>query len=164
MTVTTLKSWQDLAAAPKPELKTLFTTDSGRFKKLSIALPGLLADFSKQPVTDETLKLLLAFAREQGLEKARDAMLRGDKINATENRAVLHTALRAADDATIAVDGKNVMDDVGDELQEYHRCRQYRHRRLQSRAPAGHTGAGRLPPSAHPVPLCGERRGLGSRG
>ncbi|MEZ0260982.1 MAG: glucose-6-phosphate isomerase [Alphaproteobacteria bacterium] len=110
---TQLKSWQALAAAAKPELKTLFTSDSGRFKKLSFSLPGLLADFSKQSVSDDSLKLLLAFAREQGLEKARDAMLRGDKINVTENRAVLHTALRAADDAAIALDGKNVMDDIG---------------------------------------------------
>jgi glucose-6-phosphate isomerase len=110
--VTKLKSWQALAAAPKPELKTLFAADSGRFGKLSVALPGLLADFSKQPVTDDTLKLLLAFAREQGLEGARDAMLGGAKINTSENRAVLHTALRAAADATITVDGKNIVEDV----------------------------------------------------
>ncbi len=113
--ITKLASWQALAAAEKPVLKNLFA-DKDRFKKLSIALPGLLADFSKQPVTDDILKHLLAFAREAGLEKARDAMLRGDKINTTENRAVLHTALRAPADAEIMVDGKNVVDDVQETL------------------------------------------------
>lgn len=90
-------------------LRELFAQDSKRFEKLSLRLPGMLADYSKNHITEETLGLLVALARAAGFEKRRDAMLSGEKINATENRAVLHTALRAAPDADIRVEGENVV-------------------------------------------------------
>lgn len=97
-------------------LRDLFAQDAARFEKLSLRLPGMLADFSKNHITEETLGLLVGLARAAGLEKRRDAMLSGEKINATENRAVLHTALRAAADADIRVDGENVVPAVHETL------------------------------------------------
>ena len=116
--VTKLKSWQALEAhaRQKPDLKRLFPEDPARFENLSFTLPGLLADFSKNLITTETLDLLCALAEETGLEKSREAMFRGDKINTTENRAVLHTALRAPDDKPFSLDGQNVAEDVADVL------------------------------------------------
>ena len=73
---------------------------------------GLFLDYSKNRVTDETLKLLLQLAEESGLKPRIDAMFSGEKINITENRAVLHVALRAPKGATILVDGKNVVPEV----------------------------------------------------
>src|SRR5246500_4358872 len=73
---------------------------------------GLYLDYSKNRVTDETLKLLVQLANESGLRERIDAMFRGDKINITENRAVLHVALRAPRGASIVVDGKNVVPEV----------------------------------------------------
>ncbi len=116
--VTSLPSWQALEAhaREKRALKDLFAKDPERFKKLAFALPGMLVDFSKNLVAPDTLDLLLRLAADSGLEKARDAMFAGDKINTTENRAVLHTALRAPDDAALKVDGQNVSEDVADVL------------------------------------------------
>ena len=70
---------------------------------------GLYLDYSKNRITDETLKLLLQLAEESGLRERIDAMFRGEKINITENRAVLHVALRAPKGASIVVDGENVV-------------------------------------------------------
>ena len=70
---------------------------------------GLYLDYSKNRITDETLKLLLQLAEESGLRARIDAMFRGEKINITENRAVLHVALRAPRGASIVVDGENVV-------------------------------------------------------
>src|SRR5246500_35866 len=73
---------------------------------------GLYLDYSKNRVTDETLKLLVQLANESGLRERIDAMFRGDKINITENRAVMHVALRAPKGASILVDGENVVPQV----------------------------------------------------
>lgn len=93
-------------------LRTLFAHDPGRGERFSLESAGLYLDYSKHRVTDETLRLLLALADESGLRGKIDAMFRGDKINLTENRAVLHVALRAPHDAHILVDGKDVVPDV----------------------------------------------------
>src|SRR5437899_11521946 len=73
---------------------------------------GIYLDYSKNRITDETLKLLLQLAEESGLRARIDAMFRGEKINLTENRAVLHVALRAPRGASIVVDGENVVPQV----------------------------------------------------
>src|SRR6266496_5197878 len=93
-------------------LRKLFADDSTRGKRMTIEAVGLYLDYSKNRVTDETLKLLLELAEESGLRGRIDAMFRGDKINITENRAVLHVALRAPKGASIVVDGQNVVPQV----------------------------------------------------
>ncbi len=90
-------------------LRELFGGDAGRAERFTVEAAGLYADFSTQRIVEETLKLLLALAEERGLRGKIDAMFRGEKINATENRAVLHVALRAPKEATILVDGQNVV-------------------------------------------------------
>jgi glucose-6-phosphate isomerase len=97
-------------------MRQLFADDKERFAKLSVEVGPLLVDYSKHRVTGETMKLLFSLAREAGVEALRDAMFRGDKINFTENRAVLHTALRAPKDQKILVDGKDVVAEVHDAL------------------------------------------------
>jgi glucose-6-phosphate isomerase len=93
-------------------LRTLFAEDSSRGERLTVEAAGLFLDYSKNRVTDETIRLLIQLAEESGLRARIDAMFRGDKINITENRAVLHVALRAPRDASIVVDGKNVVPEV----------------------------------------------------
>jgi glucose-6-phosphate isomerase len=93
-------------------LRDLFAADSGRGERMKVEAVGLYLDYSKNRITDQTLELLLQLARETGLREAIDAMFRGDKINITENRAVLHTALRAPKDTVITVDGVNVVPQV----------------------------------------------------
>lgn len=93
-------------------LRDLFRTDPSRGDRFALEAAGLYFDYSKHRITDETLRLLLDLARECDLEGRRDAMFRGEKINVTENRAVLHVALRAPRDAVIKVDGANVVPDV----------------------------------------------------
>ena len=93
-------------------LRELFAADKKRGEKLTAEAAGLFLDYSKNRITAETLKLLLQLAKESGLRGRMDAMFRGDKINITENRAVLHTALRAPRNAKIFVGGKNVVPDV----------------------------------------------------
>jgi glucose-6-phosphate isomerase len=94
--ITRYPHWQKLQNHRPAPLKQLFANDPGRFEKLAVRLPGLLADFSKNAVDAETISLLCGLARDAGLEQYRDAMFAGDKINVTEDRAVLHTALRAS--------------------------------------------------------------------
>src|SRR5262249_53254042 len=97
---------------------------------------GLYLDYSKHRITDETLQLLLQLADESDLRARIDAMFRGDKINRTENRAVLHTALRAPRGATIELDGENVVPEVQtvlDKMAEFSR-------RVRSGEWKGHTG------------------------
>jgi hypothetical protein len=89
-------------------LRDLFADDRGRGERLAIEAAGIYLDYSKYRVTDETLQLLLQLARESGLRDRIDAMFRGDKINISESRAVLHVALRAPRGATIAALGKLV--------------------------------------------------------
>src|SRR5262249_11419215 len=90
-------------------LRELFASDPGRGERMTAQGAGLFLDYSKHRATDETLRLLLALARECGVAERRDAMFRGVKINVTENRAVLHVALRAPNDTSILVDGENVV-------------------------------------------------------
>src|SRR5271155_2855827 len=93
-------------------LRKLFAEDPKRGERLAVEAAGLYLDYSKNRVTDETLKLLLALAHESGLRDRIDAMFRGDRINVSEDRAVLHVALRAPRNASIFHDGRNVVPDV----------------------------------------------------
>src|SRR5438128_6852248 len=109
-------SWKALQAHQEKlrdvHLRTLFADDATRGERLTAEAAGIFLDYSKNRVTDETLALLRRLAEESGLRERIDAMFRGDKINVTENRAVLHVALRAPRGASITVDGKNVVPDV----------------------------------------------------
>jgi glucose-6-phosphate isomerase len=93
-------------------LRQLFADDRARGERFVVDDVGLYLDYSKNRITDETVKLLLQLADECGLRARVDAMFRGDKINITENRAVLHVALRAPKGASIVVDGENVVPEV----------------------------------------------------
>src|ERR1043166_8251847 len=97
-------------------LRKLFADDPKRGERLTLEAAGIYLDYSKHRVTDETLRLLLQLAQECGLRERIDAMFRGDKINVTEDRAVLHVALRAPRDEVIVVGGRNVVPDVYDVL------------------------------------------------
>jgi glucose-6-phosphate isomerase len=99
-------------------LHELFASDPGRGTRLTAEAEGIYLDYSKNRVTDETLKLLVNVANEAGLQEKRDAMFRGDKINITENRAVLHAALRAPKGETILVDGEDVVQGVHEVLEK----------------------------------------------
>jgi glucose-6-phosphate isomerase len=90
-------------------LRDLFAADATRGERLSVEAEGLYLDYSKNRITDETLKLLLALADERGVTERRDAMFAGEKINITESRAVLHVALRAPQGERIEVDGEDVV-------------------------------------------------------
>ncbi|MEU1315803.1 glucose-6-phosphate isomerase [Streptomyces tibetensis] len=96
-------------ALPQPDLRELFAADPGRAERYVVHVGDLRIDYSKHLVTDETLALLQELATATGVFGLRDAMFRGEKINVTEDRAVLHTALRAPRDAVIEVDGENVV-------------------------------------------------------
>ncbi len=111
-----LPEWQALVAHRKElgdaGLRELFAGDPERGRRLTLRVGDLHLDYSKHLVTDETLRLLRELARATEVAELRDAMFRGQKINTTENRAVLHTALRAPRSAVISVDGKDVVPDV----------------------------------------------------
>jgi len=96
----------------KNDLRALFAADPARFEKFSIAFEDILVDYSKNRITAETKALLVQLAKECGLEEAIAAMFSGERINVTENRPVLHTALRNQSDQPVYVDGKDVMADV----------------------------------------------------
>jgi glucose-6-phosphate isomerase len=106
-------AWKTLAAHYKElkqsHLRSLFADDPRRGQRLSVEAAGLFLDYSKNRVADQTLKLLVQLARESHLSERIAAMFGGEKINVTENRAVLHVALRAPKGATIVVDGQNVV-------------------------------------------------------
>src|SRR5579864_3991220 len=112
----TPKAWKDLAAHSKKigkiHLRQLFRDDPKRGQNLTVEALGLFLDYSKNRITDQTLKLLIQLAEESRLKDRIEAMFRGDKINLTENRAVLHVALRAPRKASIVVDGENVVPKV----------------------------------------------------
>jgi glucose-6-phosphate isomerase len=93
----------------KRHLRELFAEDPQRGERMALEAVGLYFDYSKNRITNETLKLLFRLAEESGLPSRIEAMFSGEKINRTENRAVLHTALRAPRDASIVVDGENVV-------------------------------------------------------
>jgi glucose-6-phosphate isomerase len=114
--LTKRKAWASLKAHHKKiqatDLKKLFAEDAKRGARFTVEDVGIYLDYSKNLVTEKTIQLLLELARESGVVDRRDAMFRGEKINITENRAVLHVALRAPKDASILVDGKNVVPEV----------------------------------------------------
>ena len=109
-------AWKALTAhykaISKLHLRQLFADDPKRGQRMAVEAVGLYLDYSKNRVTDETLKLLLQLAAQSGLRARIDAMFSGEKINITEKRAVLHVALRAPKDQSILVDGKNVVPEV----------------------------------------------------
>src|SRR5258708_3877344 len=93
-------------------LRDLFAHDGERGLRFTAEAAGIYLDYSKNRITDETIKLLLQLAEQSGLRQRIDAMFGGEKINRTENRAVLHVALRAPREASIIVDGHNVVPEV----------------------------------------------------
>jgi glucose-6-phosphate isomerase len=134
------QAWKDLGAHYKKirdlHLRQLFANDPKRGEHFAAEAVGLYLDYSKNRITAETLPLLIRLAEESRLQERIDAMFRGDKINTTEKRAVLHTALRAPRDASVIVDGKNVVPEVHavlDRMSDFAN-------RLRSGAWKGHTG------------------------
>ena len=114
--LTKRKAWKALQAHYEKvrglHLRNLFADDPKRGERMTAEAAGLFLDYSKNRITSETLKLLIALAEESGLRPRIDAMFRGEKINTTEKRAVLHVALRAPKNASIVVDGENVVPQV----------------------------------------------------
>ena len=114
--LTKRKAWAALKAHHKTvqslHLRKLFDDDPQRGERFTAEALGIYLDYSKNRITDKTLKLLLDLAKESALRERIDAMFRGEKLNITENRAVLHVALRAPDTETILVDGKNIVPEV----------------------------------------------------
>ena len=138
--LTERRAWKALAAhyeeVRELHLRQLFADDPGRGERLTAEAVGLYLDYSKNRITDDTLRLLLQLAEECGLRACIDAMFRGDKINITEDRAVLHVALRAPRSTSIVVDGENVVPQVHavlDKMADF--CQ-----RVHSGAWKGHTG------------------------
>jgi glucose-6-phosphate isomerase len=113
-------SWKALeqhhADIGERHLRELFAEDAGRGDRLTLEAAGLYLDYSKNRVTDETLRLLIELARESGLEERRDMMLRGERINVSEDRPVLHTALRMPKGSSLVVDGTDVVAQVHEVL------------------------------------------------
>ncbi|OYZ39481.1 MAG: glucose-6-phosphate isomerase [Methylotenera sp. 24-45-7] len=111
-----LPVWQKLSqhqqAVSSLHMRDMFAQDAKRFEKFSLKFADILFDYSKHRITDETLPLLFQLAREAKIEDWRDKMFAGEKINITENRAVLHTALRNRSNKPVMVDGHDVMPDV----------------------------------------------------
>ncbi len=109
-------TWQALAEHQEKikdvHLRKMFADDPGRAARFTVEGAGITLDYSKNRIDDETLQLLLHLASERKVAERRDAMFRGDKINVSEKRAVLHVALRAPRDEVIEVDGHNVVPDV----------------------------------------------------
>jgi len=133
-------AWAALAAhyatVRNTHLRDLFAQDSGRGVRLNAEGAGVFLDYSKNRVTDETLKLLLNLAEASKLRARIDAMFAGEKINVSENRAVLHVALRAPLGTSIVVDGKNVVPEVHETLDKMSAFAD----RVRSGAWQGHTG------------------------
>ena len=133
-------AWQALyrhhAATQNVSMRDLFATDARRFERFSIDVGELFVDCSKHRVTDETMKLLFDLARQQQVLPWRDKMFAGEKINRTENRAVLHVALRNRSNRPILVDGKDVMPEVNAVLAKMRRFTDA----VRSGAWKGHTG------------------------
>jgi glucose-6-phosphate isomerase len=121
LTLTQRPEWAVLAAhygqVKGLRLRELFADDQGRAERLSVEAAGLFLDYSKHRVTDETLAMLLRLAQACNLRARIEAMFQGEKINTTENRAVLHVALRAPRSASITVDGENVVPAVHEVLE-----------------------------------------------
>ena len=133
-------AWKDLGAnfeqVRKVHLRQLFADDPERGARMTAEATGIYLDYSKNRITDQTLKILFQLAEESGLRERIDAMFRGDKINTTENRAVLHVALRAPGGTSILVDGHDVVPDVHNVLEKMAGFCD----RVRSGAWKGHTG------------------------
>ena len=133
-------AWKSLESHHKKirnrHLRELFADDPARGERLTASAAGIELDYSKNRITDETLELLVQLAKEAGLRERVDAMFSGSKINITENRAVLHTALRAPAGASVIVDGQNVVPLVHDVL---NRMADFS-TRVRTGAWKGHTG------------------------
>ncbi|MGI8955892.1 MAG: glucose-6-phosphate isomerase [Chthoniobacterales bacterium] len=138
--LTQLPAWKALVAHHKKiqdlHLRKLFADDSKRGERMTARAAGLFLDFSKNRVTDQTLKLLIQLAKESDLSGRIAAMFSGEKINVTEDRAVLHVALRGPKGATIMTDGKNVVPEVHSVLEKMSAFSE----RIRSGAWKGHTG------------------------
>jgi len=138
--LTQLPAWKALESHHKKieplHLRDIFVQDPQRGTRLTAEALGIYLDYSKNRVTDETIKLLLQLAEESGLRQRIDAMFRGEKINITEDRAVLHVALRAPRGASIVVDGENVVPQVHAVLDKMAKFAD----RLRSGEWRGHTG------------------------
>src|SRR6201996_7273428 len=113
-------AWQALQAHYEDirglHLRQLFDDDPTRGERLTAEGPGLFLDYSKNRVTDETLKLLIELAQQSGLAERTEAMFTGERINVSENRSVLHVALRMPRGSSLVVDGVNVVDEVHEVL------------------------------------------------
>jgi glucose-6-phosphate isomerase len=137
---TNARAWDALEAhyekASKLRMRQLFADDPKRGERMAIEAVGLYLDYSKNRVTDETLNLLFELAEQSGLHSRIEAMFRGEKINVTEKRAVLHVALRAPKGASIIVDGENVVPKVRSVLDKMANFSE----RVRSGAWKGHTG------------------------
>jgi glucose-6-phosphate isomerase len=107
---------QHYAEIAEVHLRQLFADDPGRGERLTAEAAGLYLDYSKNRVTDETMRLLVQLAEESGVAERRDAMFRGDRINVSENRSVLHVALRMPKGTSLVVDGVDVVAEVHDVL------------------------------------------------
>src|SRR5215469_2303907 len=133
-------AWKALTAHHRKmcdlHLRKLFADDATRGERMTVSAAGIRLDYSKNRITDETLTLLVQLADESGLRSRIDAMFRGDKINITENRAVLHVALRSPMGASIVVDGENVVPRVHAVLDKMANFSD----RVRSGAWKGHTG------------------------
>ena len=114
--LTKRKAWNALQAHYEKvrvlHLRDFFASDPKRGERMTAEAMGMFLDYSKNRITDETVKLLVQLAEESGLRQRIDAMFRGEKINVTENRAVLHVALRAPGGTSLLVDGENVVPEV----------------------------------------------------
>ncbi|MCF2827556.1 MULTISPECIES: glucose-6-phosphate isomerase [unclassified Pseudoalteromonas] len=117
-----LDSWQKLSSSAQrveqQHLKTMFANDAQRFEKFSRQIPGVLFDFSKQRIDDQTFSEMMQLAKESDIALWREKMFSGEKINITEDRAVLHTALRNRANTPIYVNGVNVTEQVNAELEK----------------------------------------------
>ena len=140
LSLTTSPAWHNLKSHHQKiqdaHLRQLFIDDPKRGERLTVEAVGIFLDYSKNRVTDETLTLLVKLAEQCGLRAKIDAMFRGDRINITEDRAVLHVALRAPRTASIIIDGENVVPQVHavlDKMSDFSD-------RVRSGAWKGHTG------------------------
>ncbi len=138
--LTNSPAWQALSKHQsdicKQTMRELFAADTGRFDKLSLQLNGLLLDYSKNRITEKTLALLIELARQSNLSDWIERQFSGEKINTSEARAVLHTALRSPRDCIVHVDGKNIIPDVHRVLDHMRRFTEA----VRSGKALGHTG------------------------
>ena len=120
MTLTELTAWKELekqyAVMRTMHMRDMFAKNPKRFEEFSVSLKDFFLDYSKNRIDRRTMDMLVELAKETGVEAARDRMFSGEKINITENRAVLHTALRNMSDEPVYVDGKNVMPQIKEVL------------------------------------------------